>query len=117
MTTAFYSIDGRFYGQVEVHPQSRSHVFVCPECGDAWGRVIVEKAPWDVRVNACIKHRNRSVYTHGQPPGSIVSPLALSCIEACAEDPILIQRLPLEVLRREVLVTLKEYVLNHGSPS
>jgi len=99
--TAFYFLGKRLLGQSLVHPQSKSHAFFCGRCGDIWARVIVEGAFWRVWENACSKHENKEIYTWDQPPGSIVPPGFTTVVEAAADDPLVLERLPRDALRYE----------------
>lgn len=72
--------------------ETMSQVFICPTCGEAWGRVVIPDADWTPVRRGCRQH----------PPindagGSFIAPWR----HAFAE-------LPIEVLRYEMNIRLEE---------
>lgn len=83
------------------HPP-RSKLFICPECGEVWGRVVVQGdsgkiRPWESFMRKCEKHRTGGSILFC--PGS----LYLSWDKAYCKS------LPESVLRRELFLHLNYY--------
>jgi hypothetical protein len=72
-----------------------SQAFLCPECGDTWGRVQIDGAEWIPLRRRCARHG----YGLFLPPWSV--PL----------DPI-----PLPVLQRDFLLSFEHYFTTEGAP-
>lgn len=71
-----------------------SLVFICPICGDAWGRVAVTSCPWLPLVRGCPKHPDYP----NEPGGSFIAPWRKQFAE-----------LPPEVLAYELSIRLNLY--------
>ena len=74
---------------------------------EVWARVVVEGAgDCDLWQNACERHSNQAIYTHGMRPGSLVPTSIALATEAYSGDPLLLARLPTELLEREARIEL-----------
>lgn len=106
---AHYFIGQRYFGAASVHKQARSAAFFCRTCAEIWARIMVDGATdCDLFQNACEKHSNLEIWTHNQPPGSIVPTTYIHAIDAAAGSPLLLHNLPRELLLREFLLTAKD---------
>lgn len=75
------------------HTLRSSYAFYCSVCGDVWLRFInTEQPSWIFYSVNCEKHH--SPLNHLQSPGSCILPF----------DDSLLSALPLDLLRREVLL-------------
>lgn len=100
MSIQHFLVDGKYLGSCERQPmfwmgtlcKPASFVFVCPMCGDAWGKAMIDNCQVLVFTKACIKHK-QSVF---DIPGSMWMPL----------EPEFTNSLCGEVLQREFLLHL-----------
>jgi hypothetical protein len=102
---ADYFVGSRYLGRSSVLDEAYSLAFFCPVCGEVWGRVVVEgAAQWSLTQNACERHLNFVIYTHGQPPGSLLTPSGATALEAWAGSAGLLKNFPPAAVEREFLI-------------
>lgn len=110
MYTQHYIVGGKYLGQsprskVHVHEELQppySFAYFCPQCGDVWARCPVvkdstqETQRYMVHALACEKHQQDRFL---QPAGAMM----------LSWDEVYNAAMPLEVLRRELLIWLQDY--------
>jgi hypothetical protein len=75
--TAVYFLANRSVGtsQILSHIYPHSVVYVCPTCGEAWGRIFIsggESQYWEMEPTPCEKHQPSGVQDWGRVPGSLI---------------------------------------------
>jgi hypothetical protein len=75
--TAVFFLHNRSVGtsQILAHIAPHSVVYVCPTCGEAWGRIFIsggESQYWEMEPTPCEKHRPQGVQDWGRVPGSFL---------------------------------------------
>jgi hypothetical protein len=108
---ASYFLGKSFVGTAEVDSQAYNIVLFCGKCQDVWARVINQKSDHThVVENACERHENKSIYTWGQLPGSLIPTFMIHCVDAAGMSPLLLTNLPPSLLRREFDLEMAEAV-------
>ena len=105
---AHYFLGSRLVGTGSLHwwdstrLASASHVLVCPECGDSWGRILDDAHPrdWLPMRSSCPQHPGFI----DKWPGSFLPPW-----------PIPFDRYPQDLLRREFLLAFS-HLVQKGTP-
>lgn len=103
MAEAVYLVGSRVLGTAKAPRGAQSLAYFCPECGELWGRIALE-ARWQVLYVSCERHRDAE--HPWRLPGSLLSALQ---DPALWESAARLDVMPLEALRRECLIHLKEY--------
>ncbi len=91
-----------------------SFAFFCSTCGEVWGRVWTEGSPWKVHETPCERHQPAGVWDWGRIPGSFVEyvmEVGLGHASLCLD------LMPVEVLRREVIIHCNNYEAQYGRDS
>ena len=97
---ASYFLGNRLLATSHSHPYwddtmfaARSVAFMCPACGEVWGRIALESGDWLPLLRPCQRHPHPN---QGEPGGSFIHPWRIGCPA----------ELPPEVLRYELQLRL-----------